>query len=254
MKINNIRKVITVHDFKESSRKGLQKDNSRYLTSIEELMEAIKYVNDNGVVFDSFTNDYFNHTKTEITIDDGGGSSLLIADYLKTLDIRGRFFIITSLIGKEQFLNKDEIKYIKSLGHIIGTHSHTHPSPFCELNEIKIENEIIKSKLLIEELIDEKVIMFAIPGGEMRNETLKILAQDKMKIKHIYTSLPFKGVFKKINSCEFHGRLCIEKDMNVNQIIRYLIGKDWILNGINYKLRRLRREVIYKYKNIKTNK
>jgi hypothetical protein len=166
-------------------------------------------------------------------------------NYLKYGEGKKRFAIWS---GDESQNVKDEIKYIHSLGHIVGTHSHTHPSPFCEIDERKMTSEVIDSKIILEELLKVKILTLAIPGGEVRHSTLKILAQAFINIPYIYTSTPFKGTYKKINSCEFIGRLCIEGKMTVNQINRYLIGKDWLLNRMNYQARRLRREIIYTFK------
>ena len=145
-KANNHR-VIMVHDFNESARRGMQEEHSRYLISLDMFIASIKQSLKAGIPFDSISSfDSTTEDKVEITSDDGGGSSILLAQRLNNLDIRATFFIVTSLIGTEGFLNEGEIRYIRSLGHNIGSHSHTHPSPFCDLTLESIEFEVLKAE------------------------------------------------------------------------------------------------------------
>lgn len=252
--MNKLKKVLALHDFQESNRIGMQDSNSRYLTSFKTLKQVMDSAISSGLLFDSFENDRINHSKIEITLDDGGGSALLIAEYLKSVNIRGRFFIITSFIGNKDFLTSDEIKFIHSMGHIIGSHSHTHAHPFCELKDSIMAQEVTQSQLILEDLLCEKTSILAIPGGEIRNSTLNFLSKPKFSLSQIYTSTPYIGAYKKIEDCEIVGRLCIDRKMSSRQINRYLHGKDWTYNRLNYQIRRLRREIVYKSKNFFRNK
>src|SRR2546425_5968778 len=67
-----------------------------------------------------------------LTFDDGGKSAVHAADELCRRGWRGHFFIGTSRIGNRTFLDAREIRYLRSCGHVIGSHSHTHPDIFPE--------------------------------------------------------------------------------------------------------------------------
>ena len=113
MSLNQRHRVILVHDFEESDRRGMQDDNSRYLLSLSEFKRALDQSIEKGLLFDSIdSSDSPERGSVEITSDDGGGSALLLADHLKELGIRGRFFIVTGWIGTDGFLTREEIRYI----------------------------------------------------------------------------------------------------------------------------------------------
>jgi peptidoglycan/xylan/chitin deacetylase (PgdA/CDA1 family) len=245
-----MKRVLMLHDFQESSRRGMLNDGSRYLISFEKFSLAIETAILNGIKFESFEDDLLEHAKIEMTFDDGGGSALLLADFLKTKNIRGRFFIITNRIGHPNFLNREEVVYIQSLGHIVGSHSHTHPNPFCELSKSQLTYEILQSKDILENLLNQKISNFSVPGGEIRRSTLALLAEDDLDLSQVYTSVPYQGVFRNIKRCQIIGRLCIERAMSLDEMTNYFLGKGWTKNRLDYQIRRYRREIVYKLKNI----
>ncbi len=63
-----------------------------------------------------------------LTFDDGGKSAVYVSEELSRRDWKGHFFIVTSLIGTRTFVDAGAIRYIRSQGHVIGSHSHTHPA------------------------------------------------------------------------------------------------------------------------------
>ena len=103
---------------------------------------------------------------TLLTFDDGGKSALLIAEYLEKHRLRGHFFITTSLIGDKYFLEKDEIIDLHNRGHVIGSHSHSHPNVFKSLTYDKMVFEWSRSKAILEDLLNTKINTCSIPGGD----------------------------------------------------------------------------------------
>ena len=138
------------------------------------------------------------------------------------------------------------------MGHVIGSHSHTHPNPFCELTKNMINHEVTKSKQILEQILGKNVDTFSVPGGEIRDETLIILSNTLLGLKEIYISTPYEGayVFSPKIKPKIFGRLCIENKMSYKQISNYMIGKGWRFAFIDYQLRRFRRELIYKYNHL----
>ena len=77
-----------------------------------------------------------------ITVDDGGVSYYAhIAGRLENRDWRGHCFVSTDFIGARGFLSRAQIRELADRGHVIGSHSASHPSrfnrlPFHELADV----------------------------------------------------------------------------------------------------------------------
>ena len=228
----------------------MQDSGSRYLVSLRDLEESIAIAIESGTPFESLKSnvDDLPDSVVEITQDDGGGSALLLADLLNTHQVKATFFIITSKIGTKNYLNADEILSIKSMGHRIGSHSDTHPSPFCDLSDLEIHNEVLRSKELLQNLLNVQITTFSVPGGETRRRTLEILSNPLLGMRRVYTSTPYRGIYRKLGGVEFAGRLCIERSMSISDINKIILGKSWVTRRLDYQARRFRREILYKFR------
>ena len=70
-----------------------------------------------------------------ITVDDGGVSYYtMLADRLEARGWRGHCFVSTDAIGTRGFLSAAQIRELDARGHVIGSHSASHPTRFsaCE--------------------------------------------------------------------------------------------------------------------------
>src|SRR5213594_4110095 len=66
-----------------------------------------------------------------ITVDDGGVSYYTtVADRLEALGWRGHCFVTTGMIGQAGFLDEAQIRELAARGHMIGSHSVSHPARF----------------------------------------------------------------------------------------------------------------------------
>ena len=248
-----MKRVLLLHDIAESERIGMLEKGSRYLISLQTLKDAIKLAESRMTRFEQLgnarndkspINDY-----VSITVDDGGGSSIITGEFLAERGIRATFFIVSQFIGKDGFLEKNEIQSLYAMGHKIGAHSHRHPNPFHQLSKNKILEEVIKCKLILEEIIEDEVDSFSVPGGEVHSETLITLQESSLGLKEIYTSTPYEGVYAGNSSTRIYGRVCIEANMNARTIANFCVGKGWKRAFIDYQVRRLRREVVYRFRN-----
>tara|TARA_S200000501_G_scaffold346766_1_gene360522 strand:- start:1578 stop:2354 length:777 start_codon:yes stop_codon:yes gene_type:complete len=248
---DTIDKVLLFHDVDTTSRIGMQELNSRYLMSwkkFQQIFDLNQYQTDTFETIESNLSLTSIKSITRITVDDGGGSSFQIAKFLKNKNIKAYFFIVTDFIGKPNFLCEDEIKQIYEMGHVIGSHSHTHPHPFNLLTNDQIRYEINKSKDILEKLLNVPIKIFSVPGGEISKRVLRTLSDPIMSLDEIYISTPYKGLkkFKFSNLTKIYGRLCIEADTPDLKISKYILGKGWSFALINYQVRRFRREILYR--------
>lgn len=103
---------------------------ARFRAHLEAIEEALN--NEPGVVDDLLAGDS-GRAFGVVTFDDGGASALAAGEELARQQWRGHFFITTARTGERGFLGASKIVELRRMGHIIGSHSASHPprSP-CE--------------------------------------------------------------------------------------------------------------------------
>ena len=101
-----------------------------------------------------------------ITIDDGYEDNYTYAyPVLKKYKIPATIFVIVDLVGKENFLNWDEIKKMQASG-IIDIESHTRSHPFLTgIGDSKLKYELVSSKMILEERLGKQVDFLCYPMG-----------------------------------------------------------------------------------------
>jgi succinoglycan biosynthesis protein ExoA len=102
-----------------------------------------------------------------LTFDDGGASALEIATALERRGLRGQFFIVTDRIGTPRFIDAAGVRELAARGHVVGSHSHTHPPYIERLEPAALVREWSHSRELLGELLGEPPRVAAIPGGRL---------------------------------------------------------------------------------------
>ena len=102
---------------------------------------------------------------------------------------------------KDYYMNKKEIKYIQSLGMIIGSHSQSH-TLLSRLSYREQFKELKNSKIFLENIIKKNIDTFCYPyGGKIsyNDNTLKILKKLKYKLAYSveYRDISFKDIKQK---------------------------------------------------------
>lgn len=138
-----------------------------------------------------------------LTFDDGGRSALHIGDKLAARGWRGHFFVVTSLIGREPFLSAAELRYLRGCGHLIGTHSHTHPDIFNGLSPRRMLEEWHVSVDVLSQLLGERCAVAAVPGGDISPQVLESAAAAGLRA--LFTSEPWP-VPHRVHGCWILGR------------------------------------------------
>ena len=76
---------------------------------------------------------------TILTFDDGGRSALdVVAPVLAEHGLRGEFFVATARLGTAGFLDRRGVEELAAAGHVIGSHSHTHPEVMPALANMSV--------------------------------------------------------------------------------------------------------------------
>jgi peptidoglycan/xylan/chitin deacetylase (PgdA/CDA1 family) len=123
-----------------------------------------------------------------LTFDDGGGSALLTAEALERRGWRGQFFITTARIGTPGFLSVNELRELAQRGHIVGSHSHTHPTYMGRLSREELDREWTDSHAVIGEILGAPPRTASVPGGYLSPTVIAAAAAAGYEL--LFTSEP----------------------------------------------------------------
>ena len=106
--------------------------------------------------------------------------------------------------SKKLFFQKDDLKRLDNLGHLVGLHSHSHPTLLEKLNYGEQKNEYEKCLSLISNILGKpknEIKYMSHPCGSYNYDTLEILKELGVELgfKQIMTIEPAKGM-KKLNN------------------------------------------------------
>ena len=170
-----------------------------------------------------FISNKINPKKITLTFDDGFKSIIPAVEYSLEKGFNTIAYIISDYIDKDGFLTKKDIKYLHSIGCIIGSHSKSHRD-LSKVGKDYLKTELIESKRKLEKIIGEEVNHFSFPYGEYNKYV-------KRKAKNIYqfNAISRPNFFREKNIL---GRISINS-LNCDR-------HDDILNL-------LRKKLVYKY-------
>jgi peptidoglycan/xylan/chitin deacetylase (PgdA/CDA1 family) len=121
-----------------------------------------------------------------LTFDDGGKSAMRAADCIEEKGWRGHFFITTEMIGSRYFVSAQNIRDLHRRGHLVGSHSHTHPAVFWHLTEPEMLYEWRTSCDALSEILQEPVALASVPCGDMNRMTVDTAA--RAGVRYLFTS------------------------------------------------------------------
>jgi peptidoglycan/xylan/chitin deacetylase (PgdA/CDA1 family) len=123
-----------------------------------------------------------------LTFDDGGSSALDAAAAVERHGWRAHFFVATSLIGSSGFLEAGDIAELVRRGHIVGSHSHTHPTYMARLSREELEREWSTSRGILRELLEAEPATASVPGGMVSSRVVETAAAAGFRV--LMTSEP----------------------------------------------------------------
>lgn len=144
------------------------------------------------------------HRPLFLTFDDGGvGAYTCIADALERRGWRGHFFVTAGQIGAPTFLSPLQVRELRDRGHVIGTHSFTHPKRMGGLTRPALEDEWKRSTDLLAEILEEPVLTGSVPGGFYTPSVGETAARAGLKV--LFTSAPTTRTHV-VDGCRIVGR------------------------------------------------
>lgn len=219
--------ILNGHDF---NMPGLSADicKNKVNDLLKELSKKYKLIGLDEAIHNIY-NKKINSLQIAFTFDDGFSQCIDISDVFYYNNLSAGFFISTAYLNGDKinlplhkynksFLNKNDILSIYKLGHIIGSHTHTHVS-LNNISDSNFHEEIIKPKKIIETIIKSKCNYFAPPYG------IADQLSDKMLLK-------IQDEYKYILWSNKNNLFSMERS-NIN---RRHFELDWSFNSLNYFL------------------
>jgi peptidoglycan/xylan/chitin deacetylase (PgdA/CDA1 family) len=102
-----------------------------------------------------------------LTFDDGGVSALAAADALERHGLRGSFFVTANYIGTPGFLDGRGMRDLHTRGHVVGSHSCSHPLRMGHCTSSQLMEEWTRSRDVIADALGASVLTASIPGGDL---------------------------------------------------------------------------------------
>jgi glycosyltransferase involved in cell wall biosynthesis/peptidoglycan/xylan/chitin deacetylase (PgdA/CDA1 family) len=156
-----------------------------------------------------------------ITFDDGGSSALLIADVLERRGWRGHFFVTTSRIGTPGFLDAEGVRALVRRGHVVGSHSHTHPTYLAQLSVSALRQEWERSRDVLDELLGAPPVIASVPGGMYSTEVGR--AAERAGYRLLLTSEPHAPVVQ-LGDLTVVGRWTVWSNTGSRTVAGYIRG------------------------------
>ena len=159
-----------------------------------------------------------------LTFDDGGKSMLYVADQLSERGWQGHFFIVTERIGHRTFLSAADIRRLRRDGHLIGSHSHTHPDIFRDGTRRLMLDEWRVSSGILEDLLGEPCLAAAVPGGDLSPEVMQTARE--AGYHYLFTSEPWVTPWL-VGDCWVIGRVCLKFGTTPDTVASLIQFRGW---------------------------
>jgi peptidoglycan/xylan/chitin deacetylase (PgdA/CDA1 family) len=163
------------------------------------------------------------HPVVALTFDDGGSGYLAhAADLLERHGWRGYVFMTTGCLGKPGFLSADDLRALHGRGHVIGTHSRTHPVRLSALSPAAIRDEWRTSIADLESALGAPVRTGSVPGGYHSRAVAAAAAECGLQV--LFTSEP-ESRPRRHADCLVVGRYTLRQNHRGHYAAR-LVGRD----------------------------
>lgn len=161
---------------------------------------------------------------TFLTFDDGAVNAYCAADALEKRGWRGHFFITTNWIGREHFLNRQQIRELHQRGHLIGSHSCSHPARMSHLTPKQLSDEWSDSCATLTDILGEPVKVASVPNGYYSQKVGQAAAQAGIEV--LFTS-EATAVAQMVNGCLILGRYLIRSNTGAKEAGALATGSLW---------------------------
>jgi peptidoglycan/xylan/chitin deacetylase (PgdA/CDA1 family) len=169
--------------------------------------------------------DWGNQVPVFLTFDDGtAGAYMFAAARLEDYGWRGHFFITTDWIGREGYMDPDQIRDLHNRGHVIGSHSCSHPERMSQLAPHDQVREWKDSCDILSGVVKRPIKTASVAGGYYS----KAVAQAAVSagIKVLFNSEP-TSTTAFVDGCLILGRYSVQSFTMPNVSAAIAAGHCW---------------------------
>lgn len=156
-----------------------------------------------------------------LTFDDGGISARMTADRLEAHGFRGTFLVTTNYIGIKGFVDAAAICELRRRGHVIGSHSCSHPLRMGHCTREHLLVEWTRSRSALADVLGEEIAVASVPGGDFTPHVAAAAAD--AGYSRLYTSEPSNGVVR-LGTMTIVGRYTIFRGTTARQAAAFARG------------------------------
>lgn len=156
-----------------------------------------------------------------ITFDDGGASAVAAGAELARRGWAGHFFVVTDLVGTPGFVSWDDVRALAAQGHVVGSHTCSHPDRISACPPAQIADEWSRSVERIAAETGTETISASVPGGYYSSEVGQAAARAGIRI--LFTSQPVPTV-KQADGCLLVGRYAVRRTTTASDAASAAVG------------------------------
>jgi Polysaccharide deacetylase len=144
-----------------------------------------------------------------LTFDDGtAGAYACASGALEQHQWRGHFFITTNWIGQPGYMSRSQVRELHDRGHVIGSHSCSHPERMACLDRSELMREWKDSCEILSDIVGASVLVASVPGGYYGPNVAFAAADAGIEV--LFTSEPTTKI-EVLQECLVLGRYCIQR-------------------------------------------
>jgi peptidoglycan/xylan/chitin deacetylase (PgdA/CDA1 family) len=156
----------------------------------------------------SSRSEWGNKVPVFLTFDDGtAGAYMFAAAGLEDHGWRGHFFITTEWIGREGYMDRDQIRDLHNRGHIIGSHSCSHPERMSCLAPTDLLREWKDSCEILSGIVRHPIKTASVAGGYYSRAVAEAAASAGIEV--LFNSEPTSSI-ALVDGCLVLGRYIVQ--------------------------------------------
>lgn len=181
-----------------------------------------------------------------VTFDDGGASAVAAGAALAERGWSGHFFVPTDFIGRRGFVDATQLRELAAQGHVIGSHSRSHPPRISACSAEQLRDEWVGSVAVLSELLGAPVTTGSVPGGYYSAAVGAAAAG--AGLTSLFTSEPLRAP-DAIDGCLLIGRYAIRATTPTRDVVAAAAGaaRPWLAQRASWTARRLAKQAGGRY-------